>query len=63
MLSTIIVFVLILAKQTSAHARLSTQNYPDFASGEEYIDRSMAEWRRRWSYEIQSLSGPARHLR
>lgn len=39
---------------TSAHARLSTQNYPDFASGEEYIDRSMAEWRRRWSYEIQS---------
>nr|KIR44715.1 transcription factor [Cryptococcus bacillisporus CA1280] len=39
---------------TSAHARLSTQNYSDFTSGKEFIDRSMAEWRRRWSYEIQS---------
>ncbi|WVQ74083.1 hypothetical protein IAR50_003667 [Cryptococcus sp. DSM 104548] len=39
---------------TMAHTRLTTHNFADFAAGKEFIDKGMADWRKRWAIEITS---------
>ncbi|ODN85654.1 transcription factor [Cryptococcus wingfieldii CBS 7118] len=39
---------------TVAHVKLTTHNFADFAAGKEFIDRGMADWRKRWAVESTS---------